>query len=323
MAVPMVWIEDADPERRYPCPGCGGHVALTDFRLLYRGTRRPLRCLACEIRDAPDTRARIYLSNMEQERQSRAVYAAAHRDTRLAYGQQWRDAHRDDQREWKRAYWRLNSHIVGTQNMARYEAHKDEILAAGARRYAATHGTPEAVAIRRRARQDREIRTRARLRRQVRRLVATEYSVPDPEVLRDPLAAADPDTKAARQAAIYISAHLWRHARDRHPEPEIAEEYGLTLKRVRIIVTKMARRVRYGWRDDPEARTVRALRDRIREQLRNRRQVRLLARRRVSGHSGGRPLAALAPTAQSAVLDQSPRARYERLAARRREEMFA
>jgi len=315
MAVPMVWIEDADPERRYPCPGCGQDVLLKDFRLLYRGTRRPLRCLVCEIRQAPDNRARVYLSNMEQERQARAVYAAAHRDTRLAYGQAWRDAHRDDQREWKRAYWRLNKRVVGGQNLARYDAHKDEILAAQARRYAQLHRTPEAVAARRRATQDRQIRTRARLRRQVRRLVATEYSVPDPEALRDPVAAADPDTKAARQAAIYISAHLWRHARDRHPASEIAEEYDLTLQGARIIVTKMARRVRYGWRDDPEARTVRELRDRMRAQLRNRRHVRLLARRR--------PLAALAPTAQPAVIDRSPRARYERLAARRREEMFA
>lgn len=65
MAVPMTWLTDPNPEAVYRCGRCAQDVPLVGYRLLYRGTRRPLRCRSCEAATASAAMARYYAKRFE------------------------------------------------------------------------------------------------------------------------------------------------------------------------------------------------------------------------------------------------------------------
>ncbi len=242
MAVPMTWIDDRDPARRYFCPGCLTEVPLDSYRLLYRGTRRPLRCRSCEVDAAPPAMRAYYLGRFETTRVTKAAYAARCQGEIRVYKRQWDAAHAEDQREWKRGYYLVNRAVLNRQTTAHYWRRRDEIGERSRRRYAETYRTPEARAARVAEREEKARRRRAAFRRFVLTRVARWYGADEPDAL---CAGPDltPPLREARAVALYVTVCV-RKARDRQPMEEIAADYRLTAQGVRAIVTRVRTRAR-------------------------------------------------------------------------------
>jgi DNA-directed RNA polymerase subunit RPC12/RpoP len=263
----MTWLTDPNPEAVYRCGRCKELVPLAGYRLLYGGTRRPLRCRECEAATATSPgMAKYYGRRFESVAASKRPRDAADREHRYARERAWVEAHREEDLEYKRAWYRLHAPRIQAKQAAAYAANRAQKRAEANERYAATHRTPEAKAARKAAKQQRRRDERFSWRAELIALVATSYRV-TPDELRHPEGLGDYKAvraDVARRMAAYL-LHEFRRYRDRHPAEEIAVDLSLTVHDLRLVVGQVARSIRRR-RTDSDGAEAYAVRERLRPQ---------------------------------------------------------
>lgn len=241
MAVPTTRIVDDNPECTYRCARCNQDVRLSGYRVLYRGTKRPLRCRACEAATATPQMARYYAQKFERSQQNKRDYAQRRPEVARAARERYSQAHAEEVREYKAAWYHLNGDRARKRSLDHYYANREARRAQDKARYAARHRTPEAVAARAAAREQRKRARRAAWRAEVRAAVAAYFSTTVP-LQPDELLASRRDQSIrgqviadARRVALYCT-WVFHRTRDRHPKEEIAGEYGLSTRSLAIII---------------------------------------------------------------------------------------
>lgn len=237
MAALTTRLTDSDPARTYLCPGCRHDLQLGAFRLLYRGTKRVLRCRTCEAAAASPDMARYYLHEFERHRTYKRQYGKVRPEVNRAARARYNAAHAEEVREYKQGWYQVNRERQIALSKQHYRAHAAERNARSKAVYAARCRTPEALAARQSAKEQRRADARAAWRLAARSAVAAMFGT-TPETLLQPACQADRYLKHARELAIYVPFAL-RRPRDRHPLQEVADEYHATPAHVQQLEARL------------------------------------------------------------------------------------
>jgi hypothetical protein len=235
MAALTVRLTDPDPTKAYFCPGCKHDVPLAGFRLLYRGTKRVLRCRSCEAAAAGPDMRRYYAREFERHQVYKRAYGRAHPEVNTAARARYNAAHAEEVREYKQGWYQVNRERAAARSKEHYRAHAAERNAQSAARYAARCRTPEAVASRQTRKEQHRADARAAWRRAVLAAVARNYGLTVDQVHQP---GKDGYQLEARRMAVYCTHKLLRAGR-RHPVAELAADYDLTVPATKALITKV------------------------------------------------------------------------------------
>lgn len=230
MAVPMTPITDPDTARCYPCARCKQQVPLTGYRLLYHGTRRPLRCVACEIAAAANRKRASQLRCWQVQAATLQRYRRAHREGHRTHTQAYYAENQEDRRLYIATWQQLHPEQARAYDRTYYWRNRERINA----RRRAPCATPEHQAAVAARAADRKQQRRAAWRQAVYAIVAEYYGMEVGALLHPRTVDRDgpqaTNEREARMIAVYL---MLTRLTCRHPLAEIAADCGVTAQGVR------------------------------------------------------------------------------------------